>query len=123
MLKVAVAPCSPFSVSRDLMRESAVLARSLGTRLHTHLAENDHDLAYSREKYNCTPAGYAQDLGWLGSDVWHAHCVKLNDAGIRQFAATRTGVAHCPGQRHSADPAYAQCGRASGVGRGWLRQQ
>lgn len=96
MLNVAVAPCSPFSVSRDLMRESALLARSLGTRLHTHLAENDHDLAYSREKFNCTPAEYAQDLGWLGSDVWHAHCVKLDDAGIRLFAATRTGVAHCP---------------------------
>ena len=96
MLNVAVAPCSPFSVSRDLMRESALLARSLGVRLHTHLAENDHDLAYSREKFNCTPAEYAQDLGWLGSDVWHAHCVKLDDAGIRLFAATRTGVAHCP---------------------------
>ena len=96
MLNVAVAPCSPFSVSRDLMRESAVLARSLKARLHTHLAENDHDLAYSREKFGCTPAQYAHDLGWLGSDVWHAHCVKLDDDGIRLFAATRTGVAHCP---------------------------
>ncbi|MES2947022.1 MAG: 8-oxoguanine deaminase [Pseudomonadota bacterium] len=96
MVNVAVAPCSPFSVSRDLMRESAVLARSLGVRLHTHLAENDHDIAYSREKFNCTPAEYAQDLGWLGPDVWHAHCVKLDDDGISLFAATRTGVAHCP---------------------------
>ncbi|OGB28695.1 MAG: 8-oxoguanine deaminase [Burkholderiales bacterium RIFCSPLOWO2_12_FULL_61_40] len=96
MVNVAVAPCSPFSVSRDLMRESALLARSLGARLHTHLAENDHDLAYSREKFNCTPSQYAQDLGWLGHDVWHAHCVKLDDAGISLFAATRTGVAHCP---------------------------
>jgi cytosine/adenosine deaminase-related metal-dependent hydrolase len=96
MVNVAVAPCSPFSVSRDLMRESAVLARSLGARLHTHLAENDHDLAYSREKFNCTPTQYAQDLGWLGPDVWHAHCVKLDDEGISLFAATRTGVAHCP---------------------------
>ena len=99
MLNIAVAPCSPFSVSRDLMRESALLARSFkggGVRLHTHLAENDHDLAYSREKFNCTPAEYAQDLGWLGPDVWHAHCVKLDDAGISLFAATRTGVAHCP---------------------------
>lgn len=96
MLNVAVAPCSPFSVSRDLMRESARLARHYGVRLHTHLAENDHDIAYSREKFGCTPAQYAQELGWLGADVWHAHCVKLDDAGIRLFAASRTGVAHCP---------------------------
>jgi 8-oxoguanine deaminase len=96
MVNVAVAPCSPFSVSRDLMRESAKLARQYGVRLHTHLAENDHDLAYSREKFNCTPTQYAQDLGWLGHDVWHAHCVKLDDEGISLFAATRTGVAHCP---------------------------
>ncbi|RYY83283.1 MAG: 8-oxoguanine deaminase, partial [Comamonadaceae bacterium] len=96
MTQVAVAPCSPFSVSPDLMRESAALARSLGVRLHTHLAENDHDIAYSREKFNCTPTQYAQDLGWLGDDVWHAHCVKLDDEGISLFAATRTGVAHCP---------------------------
>ena len=96
MLQIGLAPCSPFSVSRDLMRESASLARSHGVRLHTHLAENDHDIAYSREKFNCTPAQYAQDLGWLGDDVWHAHCVKLDDEGISLFAATRTGVAHCP---------------------------
>ena len=99
MVNVAVAPCSPFSVSRDLMRESAALARSFrgqGVRLHTHLAENDHDIAYSREKFNCTPAEYAQDLGWLGHDVWHAHCVKLDAPGIALFAKTRTGVAHCP---------------------------
>jgi len=96
MVNLAVAPCSPFSVSRDLMRESAVLARHYGVRLHTHLAENDHDLAYTREKFNCTPTQYAQDLGWLGPDVWHAHCVKLDDEGISLFAATRTGVAHCP---------------------------
>jgi cytosine/adenosine deaminase-related metal-dependent hydrolase len=99
MVNVAVAPCSPFSVSRDLMRESAALARSFkgqNVRLHTHLAENDHDLAYTQEKFNCTPTQYAQDLGWLGADVWHAHCVKLDAEGISLFAATRTGVAHCP---------------------------
>jgi cytosine/adenosine deaminase-related metal-dependent hydrolase len=96
MVQVALAPCSPFSVSRDLMRESALLARSHGVRLHTHLAENDHDIAYSRDRFNCTPAQYAQDLGWVGEDVWHAHCVKLDDEGISLFAATRTGVAHCP---------------------------
>jgi 8-oxoguanine deaminase len=96
MINVAVAPCSPFSVSTDLMRESAKLARAYGARLHTHLAENDHDIAYSREKFNRTPAEYAQDLGWVGEDVWHAHCVKLDDAGISMFAKTGTGVAHCP---------------------------
>ena len=99
MTQVAVAPCSPFSVSRDLMRESAALARSFkgqGVRLHTHRAENDHDVAYSREKFGRTPAEYAQDLGWVGPDVWHAHCVKLDADAIALFARTRTGVAHCP---------------------------
>jgi len=96
MVQVALAPCSPFSVSRDLMRLSAEMARQHGVRLHTHLAENDHDVAYSLEKFGCTPAQYAQELGWVGEDVWHAHCVKLDDAGISLFAATRTGVAHCP---------------------------
>jgi cytosine/adenosine deaminase-related metal-dependent hydrolase len=96
MLRIAVAPCSPFSVSRDLMRESARLARSLGVSLHTHLAENDNDVAYSREKFGATPAEYAEELGWVGPDVWHAHCVKLDDAGIGLFARTGTGVAHCP---------------------------
>ena len=96
MTQVAVAPCSPFSVSADLMKDAAALARQFGVRMHTHLAENDHDVAYSLEKFGCTPAQYAQDLGWLGHDVWHAHCVKLDDPGISLFAATRTGVAHCP---------------------------
>ena len=96
MTQVAVAPCSPFSVSQDLMRLSAEMARHYGVRLHTHLAENDHDIAYSLEKFNRTPAQYAEDLGWLGHDVWHAHCVKLDDEGISLFAATRTGIAHCP---------------------------
>ena len=96
MLNVSVAPCSPFSVSQDLMRVSAELARSHGVRLHTHLAENDHDLAYSQAHFNCTPTQYAAELGWVGEDVWHAHCVKLDDEGVSLFAATRTGVAHCP---------------------------
>ena len=96
MVNVAVVPCSPFSVSRDLMRESASLARAYGVRLHTYLAENDHDIAYSLEKFGCTPAQYAQDPGWTGADVWHAHCVKLDPGGIALFASTRTGVAHCP---------------------------
>jgi 8-oxoguanine deaminase len=96
MVRVGVAPCSPFSVSPGLMRDAAALARSLGARLHTHLAENDHDVAYSLERFGMTPAQYAQDLGWLGDDVWHAHAVKLDADGIARFAFSGTGVAHCP---------------------------
>jgi len=96
MQRIVVAPCSPFSVSRELMRDSALLAREHGVSLHTHLAENDNDIAYTREKFNCTPAEYAEQLGWLGRDVWCAHCVMLDEAGIRLFARTGTGVAHCP---------------------------
>ena len=96
MRRVVVAPCSPFSVSRDLMREAAVLAREYGVSLHTHLAENVNDIAYSREKFGMTPAEYAEDLGWVGHDVWHAHCVQLDQHGIELFARTGTGVAHCP---------------------------
>ncbi|MFZ2649977.1 MAG: 8-oxoguanine deaminase [Burkholderiaceae bacterium] len=97
MQRIVVAPCSPFSVSPHLMRDAAALARAHGVRLHTHLAENDFDIAYTREKFNCTPAQYAEQTGWLGRDVWHAHCVKLDEAGIALFARTGTGVAHCPG--------------------------
>lgn len=96
MLRVAVAPCSPFSVSRGLMRDAAALAREHRVSLHTHLAENVNDVAYSREKFGMTPAEYAEDLGWVGRDVWHAHCVRLDEPGIALFARTGTGVAHCP---------------------------
>jgi cytosine/adenosine deaminase-related metal-dependent hydrolase len=96
MIRVALAPCSPFSVSRDLMREAAALARDKGLMLHTHLAENDEDVAYSLAAFGCRPGQYAEDLGWTGPDVWHAHCVKLDAAEIALFARTRTGVAHCP---------------------------
>ena len=96
MLRIVVAPCSPFSVSRELMRDSALLAREHGVSLHTHLAENDFDVAYTRERFGCTPAEYAESLGWVGPDVWCAHCVKLDAAGIALFARTGTGVAHCP---------------------------
>ena len=96
MLRVVLAPCSPFSVSRELMRESATMARHYGVSLHTHLAENDNDVAYSLERFGMTPAQYAEDLGWVGLDVWHAHCVKLDADGIALFARTGTGVAHCP---------------------------
>ena len=96
MQRIVVAPCSPFSVSRELMRDSALLARQHGVSLHTHLAENDFDVAYTREKFGCTPAEYAEQLGWVGPDVWCAHCVKLDAHGIALFARTGTGVAHCP---------------------------
>ena len=96
MQRIVVAPCSPFSVSRGLMKQSAQLARSYGVSLHTHLAENANDIAYSREKFNMTPAQYAEDCGWVGHDVWHAHCVQLDAAGIALFARTGTGIAHCP---------------------------
>ncbi len=86
MVRVAVAPCSPFSVSRELMRDAAILARDKGVRLHTHLAENDEDIAYSLEKFGCRPGQYAEDLGWTGDDVWHAHCVKLDAQEIDLFA-------------------------------------
>ena len=96
MQRIVVAPCSPFSVSRELMRDSALLAREHDVSLHTHLAENDNDIAYTREKFGCTPAEYAESLGWVGPDVWCAHCVKLDTPGIGLFARSGTGVAHCP---------------------------
>ena len=96
MCRVGIAPCSPFSVSTDLMRNTAVLARDKGVMLHTHLAENDEDIAYSLETFGCRPGEYAQSLGWVGPDVWHAHCVKLDASEIALFARTGTGVAHCP---------------------------
>ena len=96
MLRVAVAPCSPFSVSTDLMRDAALLARDKGVMLHTHLAEDADDVAFSLERFGCRPGEYAEGLGWTGPDVWHAHCVQLDPAEIDLFARTGTGVAHCP---------------------------
>jgi cytosine/adenosine deaminase-related metal-dependent hydrolase len=96
MLRIGLAPCSPFSVSRELMRDTALLAREKGVMLHTHLAENDQDVAYSLERFGCRPGDYAEALGWTGEDVWHAHCVKLDAAEIGLFARTGTSVAHCP---------------------------
>ena len=96
MLRIVVAPCSPFSVTEDLMREAAALARDYGVHLHTHLAENDKDVAYSFARFGVGPGQYAADMGWLGADVWHAHCVKLNDKEIRQFGRSGAGVCHCP---------------------------
>lgn len=96
MLRIVLAPCSPFAVSRELMRDTAILAREHGVGLHSHLAENDDDVAYSLERFGQTPAQYAESLGWTGADVWHAHCVKLDEPGIELFARSGTGVAHCP---------------------------
>ena len=96
MVRVGIAPCSPFTVSRDLMRETAILARDKGVMLHTHLAENDEDIAHSLARFGCRPGQYVESLGWLGPDVWHAHCVKLDAQEIDLFSKSRTGVAHCP---------------------------
>lgn len=96
MLRIVVAPCSPFTVSQDLMRESAALARAYGVHLHTHLAETQPDVDFSVANFDLEPADYAEDVGWVGDDVWHAHCVKLSDKGIDLFSRTGTGVAHCP---------------------------
>jgi cytosine/adenosine deaminase-related metal-dependent hydrolase len=96
MLRVVIAPCSPFSVSVDLMRESAALARSYGVHLHTHLAENANDVAYSRETFGMKPGHWAESVGWVGDDVWHAHCVKLDGDEIAMFGRSGTGVCHCP---------------------------
>ncbi len=95
-VQIAVAPCSPFSVTGRLMEESAVLARRLGLLLHTHLAETVEEDGYCRELYGCTPVEYLERLGWLADDVWCAHCVHLSERDIGRFGDTRTGVAHCP---------------------------
>ncbi|WP_280271927.1 8-oxoguanine deaminase [Nocardia wallacei] len=96
MLRVAVAPCSPFSVSETLLRESAALARDKGVRLHTHLAETLDEEQYCREHMGCTPVEYMEKIGWLGDDVWFAHAVHLHDKDIQRFADTGSGSAHCP---------------------------
>lgn len=97
MLRITVAPCSPFTVSVDLMREAAALARSYPkVRLHTHLAETQPDVAYSLEHFGLKPGDYAEDVGWIGEDVWHAHCVHLSDDAIDKFGRSGTGIAHCP---------------------------
>lgn len=96
MARVAIAPCSPFSVTADLLREAAVLARSLDVRLHTHASETREEDAYCLERFGMSPTQYLESVGWLGNDVWMAHCVHLDDAAITRYAETGTGVAHCP---------------------------
>ena len=97
MMRIILAPCSPFSVTPDLMRESAELARQYNVRLHTHLAETYDEEVFCLETFGKRPAWYAESLGWTGDDVWHAHCIHLNQPEIKLFGNTRTGVAHCPG--------------------------
>ncbi len=96
MIRIVVAPCSPFSVTPDLMRQSAALARSYGVRLHTHLAETLDEERFCLAEFGRRPAEYAEDLDWLGDDVWHAHAVHINSQEIDLFAHTGTGVCHCP---------------------------
>ncbi len=96
MLRTVVAPCSPFSVTPDLMREAAALARSYGVQMHTHLAETLDEEQFCLQKFGRRPMEYAEELGWVGDDVWHAHCVHLNEREIALFAQTGTGVCHCP---------------------------
>lgn len=96
MIRVILAPCSPFSVTPDLMRESAELARAYGVRLHTHLAETIEEEEFCLETFGHRPVAYVESLGWTGDDVWHAHCVHMSQPEINLFGQTGTGVAHCP---------------------------
>ena len=96
MLRLGVAPCSPFSVTGELLEQSAALARDKGVRLHTHLAETTDEDAFCRERFGCSPVEYVDSLGWLGPDVWLAHGIHLDDPAIRALAGSGTGVAHCP---------------------------
>jgi cytosine/adenosine deaminase-related metal-dependent hydrolase len=122
MVRVAVAPCSPFSVTEGLMRDAAELARSAGVRLHTHLAETLDEEVYCRERFGCTPVEYVERLGWLGDDVWIAHGVHLDEPAIGRLAATGTGVAHCPssnarlGSGIAAVPDLLRAGVPVGIG-------
>jgi len=95
-VQIAVAPCSPFSVTKELMRESAELARKLGLKLHTHLVETVEEEEFALQKFGCTPLQYVEELGWLAEDVWCAHCVHLGEAGVAEFGRHDVGVAHCP---------------------------
>jgi cytosine/adenosine deaminase-related metal-dependent hydrolase len=122
MLRVVVAPCSPFSVSPDLMRESAALARAYGVRLHTHLAETLEEEEFCLETFGQRPVAYVESLGWTGEDVWHAHCVHLSEGEITLFGRTGTGVAHCPSSNMRLAsgicrvPALWQAGARVGLG-------
>src|SRR3712207_3644831 len=122
MLRIALAPCSPFSVTGKLMTETAELARRRGVRLHTHLAETKDEEEFCLERFGVRPVEYLEDLGWLGEDVWLAHCVHLDEPEVRRIAETSTGVAHCPssngrlGAGIAPVPAVPRAGVPGGVG-------
>jgi cytosine/adenosine deaminase-related metal-dependent hydrolase len=122
MVRIALAPCSPFSVTRGLMSDAADLARRRGVRLHTHLAETLDEERFCQERFGVRPVDYLDELGWLGDDVWLAHCVHLNHAEISRFGATGTGVAHCPnsnarlGAGIAPVPSLVNAGVAVGLG-------
>jgi cytosine/adenosine deaminase-related metal-dependent hydrolase len=122
MVRVALAPCSPFSVTRELMAETAELARSRGVRLHTHMAETLDEEAFCLELFGVRPVQYLEDVGWLGDDVWLAHCVHLDEREVRRFGETGTGVAHCPssnarlGAGIAPVPALTAAGAPVGLG-------
>lgn len=115
-LQIAIAPCSPFSVTETLMTESATLARAHGLRLHTHLAETIEEEAFCLERFGCRPVEYLEKLGWLGDDVWLAHCVHLSDAEVAQFGATGTGVSHCPSSNARLGAGIARVADLTGAG-------
>jgi 8-oxoguanine deaminase len=122
LVQLAVAPCSPFSVTKELMTESAALARRLGLRLHTHLAETVEEDAYCLELFGCRPVEYLAELGWTAGDVWCAHCVHLAPEDIALFGRERVGVAHCPtsnlrlGAGVAAVPELVAAGAPVGLG-------
>ena len=117
MVRIGVAPCSPFSVTEDLLTRAAALARRKGVRLHTHLAETKDEDDFCRERFGCSPVDYMDGLGWLGPDVWLAPAVHLDDAAVAKVASTGTGVAHCPSSnaRLGAGIARAHDLREAGV--------
>ena len=116
MLRIALAPCSPFSVTGELMAETAELARQRGVRLHTHLAETADEEDFCLERFGVRPVEYLEQLGWLGADVWLAHCVHLDEREVRRFGETRTGVAHCPSSNARLGAGIAPVGALVGAG-------
>ncbi len=96
MVQVAFAPCSPFSVTPELMRDTAILAKSCGCRLHTHLGETHDENQFCEERFGCRPLDYLERAGWLGADTWLAHGIHFNDAEVKRIGAAGTGICHCP---------------------------
>jgi cytosine/adenosine deaminase-related metal-dependent hydrolase len=116
MVRVALAPCSPFSVTPGLMADAAELARRRGVRLHTHLAETLDEEAFCLERFGVRPVEYLEQLGWLGDDVWLAHCVHLSDHEVARFGETGTGVAHCPSSNARLGAGIAPVARLRAAG-------